>query len=152
MEIERKYLLNSIPFELTQFDKTELSQTYISTDPAIRLRKSVSNTTEKHTLTIKSDGLLEREEFELALTIEQYERLLLKAETNPINKTRHTIPLNKTLIAELDVFHGYLDGLLMVEVEFENQSEANSFIPPSWFGKDVTFDPLFTNTMLARRN
>jgi adenylate cyclase len=37
----------------------------------------------------------------------------------------------------------------MVEVEFPSRREAEAFVPPPWFGEDVTDDPRWSNAALA---
>ena len=54
-----------------------------------------------------------------------------------------------TQIKGTDVFEGYLDGLIMVEVEFESEEDAVKFNPPEWFDKDVTFDYHYRNSYLS---
>jgi adenylate cyclase len=39
--------------------------------------------------------------------------------------------------------------LSTVEVEFSSESEAETFRPPAWFGKEVTADPRYRNWALA---
>ena len=71
MEIERKYLLKSIPEELDLKEKHSISQGYISTTPVVRIRQY----DEQYILTIKSAGLMERIEVEKELTEEGYEKM-----------------------------------------------------------------------------
>ncbi len=47
------------------------------------------------------------------------------------------------------MFHGYLEGLEFVEVEFQSEEQANGFNPPEWFGEDVTFDKRYRNSYLS---
>lgn len=145
MEIERKFLVKLIPENLESFPKKEIEQTYISTDPTIRLRKS----DESFILTVKGKGSIAREEFELELTKDQYDSLMKKAETPSVSKTRYLIPLNASLTAELDVYHKNLMGLLTVEVEFKSIDGAEAFIPPEWFSLDISEDKRYKNTSLA---
>ena len=42
-----------------------------------------------------------------------------------------------------------MEGLMVVEVEFENEADAERFQKPEWFGREVTDDPAYTNAMLA---
>ena len=44
----------------------------------------------------------------------------------------------------------YLEGLLIVEVEFNSKELANSFVPPIWFGKEVTMDLKYKNETLSK--
>ena len=145
MEIEKKYLTSSIPFSLDCFKSKEITQCYISTDPTIRIRQSDN----QYILTIKGNGLICREEFELSLTNEQYNKLLFKAETPILQKTRYLVPLENDLTAEVDIYHGNLQGLITVEVEFKSLENADVFIPPFWFGIDVTSDFRYTNSNLC---
>ena len=86
-----------------------------------------------------------REEYNLPLTKESYEHLLEKADGTVITKTRYRIPEKNGLTIELDVFHGRYGGLLLAEVEFATEEEANSYCPPEWFGEDVTMFPQNVN-------
>ena len=145
MEIERKFLVKSCPSDIEKYSFISMEQTYISISPTIRLRRE----NEKFVLTVKGSGLLSREEFELEITKEQYDNLILKRETPFVVKKRYKIPLYDNLVAELDVYDGELKGLKTVEVEFNTESEANGFVSPSWFGEDVTMDRRYKNTSLS---
>ena len=144
MEIERKFLVNTLP-DLTAYPSKKLSQAYISTEPVIRLREMDS----QFFLTVKSKGHLSREELEIPISHEEYINLYKKVEGHVIEKVRYYIPLNNELTAELDIYHDFLEGLMTVEVEFSTEEAANAFVPPSWFGKDITFDGRFKNNRLA---
>lgn len=145
MEIERKFLTKQIPFSLEVYPKKEISQCYISTDPTIRLRQSGQD----YILTVKGSGEMAKEEFELPITKEAYQRLLQKAETPTVEKIRYFIPLEKGLTAEVDLYGGKLSGLMTTEVEFESVAQAQTFVPPAWFGEDVTMDHRYKNTSLS---
>ena len=60
------------------------------------------------------------------------------------------IPLTDVLTIELDVFEDKLAPLILAEVEFSDETEANSFVPPSWFGEDVTFSGKYHNSFLSQ--
>jgi len=145
MEIEKKYLVKNIPANLHLYEKKEIIQGYISIDPTIRLRKS----DDEYFLTIKGKGHLKREEMEFRLTKEQFENLWAKVDSATINKTRYYIPLENNLIAELDIYHKDLNNLLTVEVEFDSEKASEYFIPPEWFGEDVTHDSRYKNNNIA---
>jgi len=145
MEIERKFLLPSLPNQLAQYEHAEIEQAYICVDPTIRLRR-LNN---EYYLTVKQAGLLAREGMEFAVTEKQYRHLWEKIETNILRKTRVYIPIHDGLTAEADIYHGALQGLMTVEVEFESIEQANCFNPPNWFGTDVTKDPNYSNSSLA---
>lgn len=144
MEIERKFLVQNYPL-LAAYSNKKITQAYISTDPVIRLREMG----DQYFLTVKSQGHMIREEFEMPITKEQYDSLYKKVDSSPIEKIRYFIPLENNLTAELDIYKGHLDGLCTVEVEFISVAAADSFIPPQWFGKDITLDNRYKNNNLA---
>ena len=145
MEIERKFLTTSIPFDVTKYPCLNISQTYLSLSPTIRIRKSNND----FILTLKGSGHLAREEFELFLTKEQYHSLQKKAKTPAVLKKRYLVPLEKNLTAEVDVYADALAGLITTEVEFPSLPLAQNFEPPQWFGKDVSYDKRYKNTSLS---
>lgn len=146
MEIERKYLIHTLPDHLEQYPKRELEQGYLCTAPVVRIRKD----NERYELTYKSKGLMVREEHNLPLTEEAYTHLKTKIDGRLISKTRYLIPLGEALTVELDVFHGNLAPLLLAEVEFPDEESANRFTPPDWFGEDVTFSSKYHNSNLSK--
>lgn len=145
MEIERKYLVKQLPESLDTYPCRILEQGYLNTKPVVRIRRDNA----KYELTYKSDGLMAREEYNLTLTQEAYEHLLTKIDGRLIQKRRYMIPLSQDLTAELDIFEGQLAPLILVEVEFKTETQANSFTPPSWFGEDVTFSGKYHNSYLS---
>ena len=145
MEIERKFLTKEIPFDITKYPYKQISQAYISFSPTIRIRKS----NEDYILTVKGKGHLAREEFELPLSKEDYDRLFLKTEGTPVIKKRYLVPVAGDLTAEVDIYEGELEGLMTTEVEFPSLEAAESFAAPEWFGKDVSEEKAYKNTSLS---
>jgi len=145
MEIERKFLADPASLDLEMYAKTEMTQGYLFTDPVLRIRQK----DDSYILTVKSGGLLAREEYEIDLTREQYENMAGSVKGLFIRKTRYLIPCPPYTI-ELDLFHGSLEGLIYAEVEFPSIEEAEAFVPPSWFGREVTEDGSFTNAALSK--
>ena len=140
MEIERKYLIKSIPENLDEYKHTELLQGYLSVKPVMRIRRK----NDKAYFTYKGEGLLAREEIEKEISLEAFEHLLPKVDGHTIEKTRYIIPYGKYTI-ELDVFHGHKEGLVMAEVEFGSIAESESFEKPEWFGEEVTENKEYHN-------
>ena len=156
MEIEKKFLVKVMPENLSVYPKVEIEQGYLSSrNPVLRVRKS----NDDYFLTYKSrhgisedndSGSLISKEVELPISSEAYYHLLEKADYNIIRKTRYLIPLEDNLIAELDVFHGILESLIFIEVVFPDEDSAKNFIPPSWFGGDVSLNDSYKNNYLIR--
>lgn len=145
MEIERKYLIHKLPENLDDYPRQEIAQGYLSTEPVVRIRRSDDN----YILTYKGKGMMVREEYNLPLTKEAFEHMKPKADGIFIEKTRYLIPYLEKYTIELDVFHGPLAPLLLAEVEFTSEEEANQFCPPDWFGEDVTFSKKYHNSTLS---
>lgn len=146
MEIERKYLVRKLPENLEQYNKKKIAQGYLCTEPVVRIRRSNND----YYMTYKGDGLMVREEYNLPLTQEAFEHLRPKIDGLLIAKTRYLIPLDNKLTAELDVFEEDLNGLVIVEVEFNTVEEANAFHAPDWFGEDVTNSGKYHNSYLSQ--
>ena len=123
MEIERKFLIKSLPDDLNHYPCDTLTQAYISTEPVIRVRP---------------------------LSEESFTHLLTKKDGISIEKKRYKIPDTPYLI-ELDVFEGDYSGFCMAEVEFPDIEHANAYTAPSWFGPEVTMDSRFHNSSLSKR-
>ena len=111
-----------------------------------RIRKD----NDKYELTYKSSGLMTREEYNLPLTEKAYLHLLPKIDGRLIRKKRYMIPLSDILTIELDLFEGDLAPLILAEVEFPDETSANTFCAPDWFGKDVTFSGEYHNSNLSK--
>ncbi len=153
MEIERKYTITKLPENLASYPCHKLEQSYLNTSPVVRVRKE----DDTYYLTYKGSGLMTREEYNLPLTEEAYYHLREKADGRIITKTRYLIPLtdfvpeNKdNLTIELDVFEGDLAPLIIAEIEFPSEEMANTFVPPSLFLEDVTFDSRYHNSNLSK--
>ena len=134
MEIERKFLIKKLPDNLNTYPFHLLEQAYLCTEPVVRVRRS----DDTYTLTYKSKGLMSREEYNLPLTAESYEHLKKKADGNVIRKKRYCIDAP-------------FEGLVLAEVEFSSEEQAMAFLPPEWFGEEVTWSAEYHNSTLSRR-
>lgn len=146
MEIERKYLLRSLPEHLESYPYKQIEQGYLNTEPVVRIRRS----DDIYTLTYKGKGLMVREEYNLPLNAESFAHLKEKIDGRLIKKRRYLIPFDDRHTIELDIFERDLAPLQLAEVEFATEEEANSFVPPAWFGEDVTFSTKYHNSRLSR--
>lgn len=88
MEIERKYLVKTLPENLDQYPCRHIEQGYLNTDPVVRIRHS----DDKYTLTYKGHGLMVREEYNLPLNEQAFRHLLEKIDGSLIQKRRYIIP------------------------------------------------------------
>jgi CYTH domain-containing protein len=146
-EIERKYLLPGLPATIDLGPGTSLRQGYLALDGEVALRVRIA--AGRCVLTVKAGSGRARTEVERDLTSEEAEALWPHTAGRRIEKTRHRVPLEGGLTAEVDHYHGDLDGLATVEVEFPDLVAADRFVAPPWFGRDVTEEAGWTNAALA---
>lgn len=161
MEIERKFLIEKLPADMSSFKCLIIEQAYLCTNPVVRIRRQ----NDEYYLTYKGKGLMSREEYNLPLNEDAYEHLLNKADGNIISKKRYLIPLFEPLFAsgydvpdeplnlkiELDIFEPPFAPMMIAEVEFPDEAMANAFIPPTWLGEDVTNNTEYHNSTLSRK-
>ena len=151
MEIERKFLIQTLPDHLEQYPHNEIEQAYLCTDPVLRIRKFDDSCI----FTYKSGGLMVREEIEVPLPYDSYIHLLAKCDGVPITKTRYLIPDSADASSasghtiELDVFHGALAGLCLAEVEFSSEEDAHAYKAPSFLTVEVTSVSTFHNSCIS---
>jgi adenylate cyclase len=146
-EIERKWVPDAPPDGLADHPSRRVMQGYVALDENAEVR--VRQAGDKRTLTIKPAPGMVRTEVELALEEEQFDALWPLTEGRRVVKTRHLIPLQDDLTAEVDVYEEALAGLVTAEVEFPSEEAAERFAAPEWLGRDVTGDKRYANRALA---
>ncbi len=145
METERKFLLREFPGDPGKYKSRFIEQGYLCVDPVVRVRRD----DDTYYMTYKGEGVLSHEEYNLPLNAGAYGHLLKKADGNIISKRRYMIPLGN-YTAETDIFEGIFKGIVMAEIEFPSANEAMGFVPPSWFGLEVTQDERYHNNFMSR--
>jgi adenylate cyclase len=148
MEIERKFLIPAPPPDLEHFPSSRIDQGYVAIDPAgteVRVRRRRGETT----LTVKGGRGRARAEEELDIDEQRFARLWELTSGRSLEKTRYELPAEGGLTIELDVYAGRLEGLITAEVEFSSPEAADRFVPPCWFGAEVTDDDAYKNRRLA---
>lgn len=143
MEIERKFLVENLP-DLKGVKYSEIKQGYFSITPERRVRQI----DDRYYITEKGEGDMVREEKEWEIDKKEAEMLFAMSKTYIIEKRRYYLPCGEFTI-ELDIYEGKHQGLIVAEVEFESEQSALSFLPPAWFGKDITKDKTYKNMVLA---
>ena len=89
-----------------------------------------------------------RAEYEYEIPVSDAQAMLDDLAEKPlIEKIRHKIPY-AGLIWEVDEFLGENAGLIVAEVELADEKQI--FSKPDWAGEEVTDDPRYFNSNLAR--
>jgi len=137
-EIERVFLIKSLPPNLKQYPCEQIRQGYLSLDinHEIRIRQKDN----LYSYTEKLGHGLARAEIEKEITPEEFASQWPQTADRQVIKTRHKIPYQGNLI-EVDTYGGSLLGSIRAEVEFPSIEMAEKFVPPDWFGEEVTDDP-----------
>ena len=155
MEIERKYLVTSDCYKELAVARYHIRQGYISREKTGTVRVRITD--DKAYLTIKGKpaaGHFARYEWEKEIDVQEAEELMKLCQGTVIDKTRWIVPAetvdnlqltvdNLQLIWEVDEFHGKHEGLVVAEIELDN--EEQSFETPDFIGDEVTHDPRYYN-------
>ena len=148
IEIERKFLVQSHAFKTEAFKQTRIVQGFLSTDKKrtvrVRLKGDIGF------LTIKgqsSKNGLSRFEWEKEIPKIEAEALLKLCKKGMIDKIRYEVKVDNHTF-EVDQFFGKNEGLIVAEVELNNETEA--FAKPNWLGEEVTGDAKYYNSQLSK--
>jgi adenylate cyclase len=147
IEIERKFLVTNDSWREAAGPGIPIKQGYLvggkDASVRVRLQGDMAN------LNIKSATLgVRRQEFEYPIPLADAEVLLNSLCHRPIiEKVRYLVPYaNKQW--EVDVFEGDNAGLIVAELELQDESEQ--YETPPWLGEEVSHDPRYYNTCLSQ--
>ncbi len=147
-EIERKWEVKLIPKNLDSYPHKELVAGYFKDKDGLDTR--IRREGDKYFKVKKSGHGVVRDigpDGDMEITKEEFYSLWPKTIGRRLWKTRFYIPYNGFII-ELDIYRDF-DDLYTAEVEFKTENNAKSFIPPEWFGRDVTDDKKYSSNNLA---
>jgi adenylate cyclase len=145
-EIERKFLLNKLPPTLRLARGEAIKQGYLALDGDTEVRLRTGSAPPR--LTIKSGRGEVRTEVELPVEGSDAQALWELTEGRRLEKTRRLMRIDG-VDAEVDEYTGDLAGLVVVEIEFDDEQAARAFSPPPWFGPELTGEPAYANRSLA---
>lgn len=149
LEIETTYLAAKLP-DLSNCKSREIRDMYFpaeATHPVLRIRqKDDSYEFTKKTQLDPHDAGAQQEE-NINLTKAEFDALA-KGSGKEVIKTRYYYPC-QDVIAEIDVFKGDLQGLVLVDIEFTSQEAKNAFEQPDFCLVDVTQDEFIAGGILA---
>lgn len=145
-EIERKFLLRELPATLRLARGETIKQGYLALDGDTEVRLRTGSKPPK--LTIKSGRGQVRTEVELPVEGADAGALWELTEGRRLEKTRRRMRVGD-VEAEVDEYGDALSGLVVVEVEFDDEQAARAFHPPGWFGREVTGEAPYANRSLA---
>ena len=146
-EIERKFLVKDDSYKQMAIRHYEIRQGYLSREHGRTIRIRIRDNEAFITIKGPSDNNgLSRFEWEKAIDVEDAKALLQLALPGEIEKTRWIVPADDNLVWEVDEFHGRLNGMIIAEIELENEEQR--FSKPAFIGDEVTGDTRYYNSNL----
>jgi adenylate cyclase len=146
-ETERKFLVKG-DFMKEAEAKKEICQAYLFKDPEKTVRIRLSD--DEAFLTVKNrapEGSIRRGEWEFSIPPSEARELLALCIPGRIIKTRYLVPCGNHIF-EVDVFHDRNEGLILAEIELDDENE--NFPRPQWLGEEVTGNPSYYNSNLIK--
>lgn len=146
IEVEHKFLLANDGWREHVSHSVNYRQGYLSSQANTSIRVRISD--EQAWLNIKSATIgSHRHEYEYEIPLHDANEILNNLCRKPlIEKTRHFV-INDGNTWEIDEFYGDNQGLIVAEIELNEVGE--SFLKPSWVGREVTDDLRYYNNNLA---
>lgn len=145
LEIEHKFLVTNDGWR-GQTSGIRYRQGYLAGNESCVVRVRVGG--DKAYLTIKGKRVGHtRAEYEYRVPASEADEMIdTLCGDRVVSKTRYRIPF-RNHVWEVDEFHGANAGLILAEIELEQEGEA--FETPEWVGEDVSQDDRYTNARLA---
>jgi adenylate cyclase len=147
MEIEKKFLLANDNWRKEVQKSIQFRQGYLVGSKKSSVRVRIEG--EQSNINIKGATLgVSRQEFEYPIPMADARELLSTLCDEPlIEKTRHYINDGRH-IWEIDEFSGDNEGLIVAEVELEDEQDAH--LDKDWLGQEVSHDERYYNSMLNK--
>ena len=148
IEKERKFKVKSKKFISFSHKVINIKQGYLSKDNNLAVRVRISD--KKAYLCIKGPTCksgISRFEFEKKISLIEGTKLLKLSLPRIIFKKRYLIKYKNQLL-EVDVFEGFLKGLILAEIELNSKSQK--IYLPDWVGEEVTGVKTFYNSQLSK--
>jgi len=151
IELEKTYLAKSLP----KLEKgKDMIDIYIPTEtrhPVLRIRKNGEKFEMTKKYPVVEGDSSKQYEFTIPLTKEEFEELSNSLKGKRIHKIRYNYE-NDGRVAEVDVFQDNLKGLVVVDFEFENESDKDKFQMPDFCLADVTQEEFLAGGMLCGKS
>lgn len=151
-EIELTFLAKRIPNGLFDCESKEIIDVYIPKSdehPKLRIRKNGERFEITKKKPVDDDPSVQEEET-VRLTEEEFNSLRT-VDGKEVRKIRYYYPYDGRT-AEIDVFQDALKGLVLVDFEFDNVEEKDSFFTPDFCLTDVTKEDFIAGGMICGKS
>jgi adenylate cyclase len=140
-ELELRFLALDLPDFLTKAESAVIEDIYMPIDAdhcQLRLRSKGSRFEITKKVPLNENDLSEMIEYTIPLSEAEY-LALGQVRGKVLKKQRFNIQMEGARV-EVGVYLGLLEGLVVIDVEFDDRDQKERFVPPSWFGSEVTND------------
>jgi len=153
IEYERTFLLKSLPEGIENAKSVLISDVFVpdtARHPHLRLRQKDDTYVITKKVPIKEGDSSQQYEHTIELEKEEFEALAGCSKKRFV-KRRYFMNLAGRP-AEVDVYHELLEGLAVVDFEFDSESEKDKFATPDFVLVDVTQDEVLAGGFLAGKS
>ena len=147
-EIERKFLVRDDSWRASARAPLSIRQGYLTCNGSLSVRIRVIDQIRAKLAVKSAVSKIRRLEFEYEIPIGDAGALLSLRECGLVEKLRYRLPWHG-LTWDIDVFQGENQGLVIAEIELPDEDKA--FEKPDWLGLELTSDPRYSNSNLAKR-
>ena len=145
LEIERKFLVNSDRYKIGA-NPVDIMQAYLTIQNHLAIRVRIEGRNASLAIKSKVSERVNRE-YEYSIPLDEAKSMMKLSEHSVITKTRYLVDF-KRHTWEVDEFHGDNEGLVVAEIELEDENEV--FEKPDWLDNEVTSDYRYMNSNLSK--
>ncbi len=145
LEIERKFLVNSDRYKIGA-KPVDIMQVYLTIQNHLAIRVRIEGRNASLAVKSKVSERVNRE-YEYNIPLDEAQSMMKLSEHSIITKTRYLVEF-KRHTWEVDEFHGNNQGLVVAEIELDDENEL--FEKPDWLDNEVTSDYRYLNSNLSK--
>ena len=145
LEIERKFLVNSDRYKIGA-KPVDIMQAYLAIHNQLAIRGRIEGHNASLAIKSKVSERVNRE-YEYSIPLDEAQSMMKLSEHSVITKTRYLVDF-KRHTWEVDEFHGDNEGLVVAEIELDDENEI--FEKPDWLNNEVTSDYRYLNSNLSK--
>lgn len=154
IELELTYLAKKLPAEIDGATPKRLLDIYVPESGVAHARLRLRQKGDKYEITkklpLESNDASTHSEVTISLTEAEF-TALSTASNKRVEKDRYNVVVAGH-DAEIDVFKDELEGLVLIDFEFNSEADKSSFTAPAVCLADVTQEDFIAGALLAGKN
>lgn len=153
IELELTFLAKQIPKEIQGAVAVDMVDIYIPEDTSVHSKLRIRKKGSSYEITKKIPTLAtdasKHEETTIELSEIEY-AALANVSQKTVHKERYSLIFQETSM-EVDIFKDELEGLVVIDFEFDTEQQMKDFIPPDFCLADITQENFIAGGVLAGR-